>query len=39
MLISGHHFIPYSSELVEKMDGEILNALSAPELIPAHVGD
>ena len=39
MLISGHHFIPYSSELVEKMEGELLNALSAPELIPAHVGD
>jgi radical SAM superfamily enzyme YgiQ (UPF0313 family) len=39
MLISGHHFIPYASEVLEKTEKEILNAQTLPELIPTSVGD
>ena len=39
MLISGHHFIPYASEVLVKTEGEILKALIVPELIPASVAN
>ncbi len=39
MLISGHHFIPYASEVREKVEREILNVQPVPDLIPASVGD
>jgi len=41
ILISGHHFIPYPSEVVQKteMERETLDARTPLELIAAQVGD
>jgi radical SAM superfamily enzyme YgiQ (UPF0313 family) len=41
ILISGHHFIPYASEVVQKteMERETLDARTPLELIAASVGD
>lgn len=39
ILISGHHFTPYASELVEKVEREVLNVRPVPELVAAPVGD
>lgn len=36
LLISGHHFIPYASEVVRKIDGEIQKVETAPELVVAN---
>jgi radical SAM superfamily enzyme YgiQ (UPF0313 family) len=38
ILISGHHFIPYSSQLAKKVEGQMLNAAPAPEMIAAYAG-
>lgn len=35
ILISGHHFIPYASELAKKVEGQRLNLAPAPEMIAA----
>jgi len=35
LMISGHHFIPYAREVVEKMEREIARVETLPELVPA----
>jgi radical SAM superfamily enzyme YgiQ (UPF0313 family) len=32
ILISGHHFIPYSQEVVQKVEAEVVERISMPEL-------
>jgi len=39
IMISGHHFIPYASEVVQEIEREMLNVGTAPELVAARVGD
>jgi len=39
ILISGHHFIPYANELLEKVERELVNVKPAQELIAAPVAD
>ena len=33
ILIAGHHFIPYSREVVAKIQGEIIRAEAVPEFV------
>jgi radical SAM superfamily enzyme YgiQ (UPF0313 family) len=39
LMISGHHFIPYSREVVGKIEREIERVEALPELVPAPVGE
>lgn len=39
ILISGHHFIPYAGEVVQKLEREMLTLKPASDLIAAHAGD
>jgi hypothetical protein len=39
IMIAGHHFIPYSREVVGKIRGEIERVESIPELVPLPVAD
>jgi radical SAM superfamily enzyme YgiQ (UPF0313 family) len=38
ILISGHHFIPYASELAQKVEEEAHKIETAPELVATRVG-
>ena len=33
ILISGHHFIPYAKEVVQKVEGEVIETVNVPELV------
>ena len=39
MMISGHHFIPYAAEVVEKIEREVARLETVPELVTAPAGD
>ncbi len=39
IMISGHHFIPYSREVIGKIERQIETAESAPELVAVPVGE
>ena len=38
ILISGHHFIPYASEVVQKVEQELLRIETAAEQVATHAG-
>lgn len=39
IMVSGHHFIPYASEVVQGIEREMLNVGTAPELVAARAGN
>jgi hypothetical protein len=39
IMISGHHFIPYASEVVGKIEREIARVETLTELVPVAAGD